>query len=131
MRTFAFPGIVETSPDGGFGLYFPDLPGCVTAADTLDELAAGAREALQLHLEGMTEDGEPIPAPSAIGDLPHDPEVQEVGVLIVEAIPSAADVVSLTLSAALLSRIDAEAQARGTTREKILAEGAEALLKTA
>ncbi|MDB5470686.1 MAG: CopG family transcriptional regulator [Caulobacter sp.] len=129
MRTFVFPGIVEAASDGSFGLFFPDLPGCVTAADSLDDLAAGAREALQLHLEGMIEDGLAIPAASAIADLPHDPDINEAGILLVEALPDAADVVSLTLSAALLSRIDAAAQARGTTREKILAEGAEALLK--
>ncbi|MDH4385628.1 MAG: type II toxin-antitoxin system HicB family antitoxin [Caulobacter sp.] len=130
MRSFTFPGIVECSPAGSYGLFFPDLPGCVTSADSLDGLASNAREALQLHLEGMAQDGLTIPEPTPINRLPHDDEIEEVGILVVQATPSSAPTsIILSLPADLLTRVDAEARSRGATREQILTEGAEALLK--
>ncbi|HLT46016.1 MAG TPA: type II toxin-antitoxin system HicB family antitoxin [Rubricoccaceae bacterium] len=48
-----------------FGAYVPDLPGCVAVGETEEEVRALIREAIAFHLEGMREDGEPIPAPSA------------------------------------------------------------------
>lgn len=49
--------------------YFPDVPGCVSVGDTRDELIANLHEALDLHISGMQEDGESLPAPDteAIG----------------------------------------------------------------
>jgi len=55
--------------DSDFGVSFPDFPGCVTAGRTLEEARRLAVEALQLHVCGMTEDGEPIPEPSTLDDL--------------------------------------------------------------
>lgn len=48
-----------------FSAYVPDLPGCITTGATREETLANMREAIELHLEGMREDGEPIPQPSA------------------------------------------------------------------
>ena len=45
--------------------YVPDLPGCVAAGDTAEETEQLIREAIELHLETMREDGDPIPRPSA------------------------------------------------------------------
>lgn len=129
MQRFVFPGIVETDSAGGYGLFFPDLPGCVTAAATMDDLAANAREALELHLEGMISEGLLIPPQTPLDLLPRDPDVQQLGVILVEATPGDPTVVSLTLSESLLSDIDEAAQARGVTRDTIIAESAEALLK--
>lgn len=61
--------IVIEKSSNGYGAYVPDLPGCVTVGDTVDEVKANIREAIDLHLEGMREDGEPIPAPSAQSDF--------------------------------------------------------------
>ena len=44
--------------------YAPDLPGCISVGDTLDEVKRMIQEAVELHIEGMREDGLPIPAPS-------------------------------------------------------------------
>ena len=52
-----------------FGVSFPDFPGCVTAGKTLDEARRMAVEALSLHIEGMMEDGEAIPAASILDVL--------------------------------------------------------------
>ncbi|MCM1578568.1 MAG: type II toxin-antitoxin system HicB family antitoxin [Ruminococcus sp.] len=53
----------------GVGIYFPDLPGCTSCAKNTDEAVVKAREALSLHLYGMEEDGEAIPAPTGIDGL--------------------------------------------------------------
>ena len=50
---------------GGHNLsaYVPDLPGCITTGSTTEEIERNIREAISLHLEGLREDGEPIPEP--------------------------------------------------------------------
>jgi predicted RNase H-like HicB family nuclease len=60
--------VVERSPRG-FAAYIPDLPGCVAAGGTRTEVERLIREAIQLHLEGMREDGESIPEPTTGVDL--------------------------------------------------------------
>ena len=54
--------IVEQS-DTGFGAYVPDLPGCVAAAETQDEVLNLIHEAIAFHVEGLRADGLPVPAP--------------------------------------------------------------------
>jgi predicted RNase H-like HicB family nuclease len=48
-----------------YGAYVPDLPGCVAAAESRDEVLGLIREAIEFHLEGLREDGHPIPEPSS------------------------------------------------------------------
>lgn len=64
MRTLLYPAYFRRVESGGYSVDFPDLPGCVSAGDSLGEALAMAREALSLHLYGMAEDGDAIPAPS-------------------------------------------------------------------
>ncbi|MBA4182008.1 MAG: hypothetical protein C0506_15570 [Anaerolinea sp.] len=47
-----------------YGAYVPDLPGCVAVAPTIEEVKTLIREAIAIHIEGLREDGDPIPAPS-------------------------------------------------------------------
>ena len=61
MKKYAV--IIERGPNN-LSAYIPDLPGCVTTGKTLEEIECNIREAVELHLEGMLEDGEPIPEPS-------------------------------------------------------------------
>lgn len=56
--------IVIESGENNYAAYVPDLPGCVTTGETLDEVRAMMREAIEFHLDGMREDGDPIPEPS-------------------------------------------------------------------
>ena len=52
--------------ESNYSAYFPDLPGCIATGNTLDEVKQRMREALELHLRGMREDGLPIPEPSLV-----------------------------------------------------------------
>ncbi|MEQ9229506.1 MAG: type II toxin-antitoxin system HicB family antitoxin [Cyclobacteriaceae bacterium] len=48
----------------GFSAYVPDLPGCVSVGDTRDEIEENIQEAILFHIEGLKEDGLPVPPPS-------------------------------------------------------------------
>ena len=58
--------LIRKEGKSSFGVEFPDFPGCISAGDSLDEAAVGAKEALELHIEGMLEDGAEIPEPSGL-----------------------------------------------------------------
>jgi antitoxin HicB len=60
---FAYLGRFQPEPEGGFTVTCPKLPAVVTYGDTLEEAQANAREAIDLCLEVMREDGQPIPPP--------------------------------------------------------------------
>ena len=124
-----YPAIVEAGDQPGFGVFFPDLPGCVSAGATVQEAAARAEEALALHLAGMVEDGETLPDPTPLDRLPADPDVREVARLLVRAeLPGRAVRVNITLEEGLLAAVDRTARARGLTRSGLLAEAARRLL---
>jgi predicted RNase H-like HicB family nuclease len=74
MRKSTYFAVFEPSNDGGYGVYFPDLPGCISYGATYEEAEVMAKEALELHLYGMEKDGDEIPAPSEPSKLVIEPE---------------------------------------------------------
>ena len=67
--------VIERGPDN-YSAYVPDLPGCVTTGKTIEEVKTNIREAIELHLEGLMEDGVPAPEPSSVAievELPVQP----------------------------------------------------------
>jgi predicted RNase H-like HicB family nuclease len=60
-----FIAVVLEVPDAGFGIVFPDMPGCIASAATFDEARDAATAALTIHLDQMTRNGAAIPAPSS------------------------------------------------------------------
>jgi predicted RNase H-like HicB family nuclease len=60
--------VVIEDAGGNFSAYVPDLPGCVATGATVVESEQAIREAIEFHLEGMREDGMPIPPPSTLVD---------------------------------------------------------------
>jgi len=58
--------VIERAEDGGYGAWCPDLPGCVALGDTEAETLEEMRQAIQFHLDGLREDGQPIPHPSTV-----------------------------------------------------------------
>jgi len=57
--------VVVEQGENSFGAYVPDLPGCIAAADTREEVLQLIHEAIEFHIEGLHEDGQPIPRPSS------------------------------------------------------------------
>ena len=59
--------IIETGKHN-YSAYLPDLPGCIATGKTIEEVRERMREAIELHLAGMREDGLPIPKPTSLAD---------------------------------------------------------------
>jgi len=57
--------IVIEKAENNFSAYVPDLPGCIATGATVEETETSIREAIEFHIEGMREDGLPIPEPSS------------------------------------------------------------------
>jgi predicted RNase H-like HicB family nuclease len=130
MAEVFYPAVLEKGEDG-YGLFFPDLSGCVSAGATADEAARGGAEALALHLEGMIEDGEDLPPASALDELTIDDDIEEVARMLVGAtLPSRAARINVTIDEGLLARIDRAAEQSGLTRSGFLAQAARERLST-
>ena len=56
--------VVFEKAENNYSAYVPDLPGCVTTGKTLYETKRHMREAIEFHIEGMREDGSPVPEPT-------------------------------------------------------------------
>lgn len=69
-----YPIVIHKDKASDYGVIVPDLPGCFTAGDTMDEAIHMAHEAIELHLEGLIEEGEAVPEPGRIEDHQHNPD---------------------------------------------------------
>lgn len=122
MATVYFGAIIEAGNDN-YGVYFPDLPGCVSAGRTVEEAARNAEEALGLHLAGMVEDGEIIPAatpPEALHAAEGSAEV--VRMLVRAELPGRSVRLNITMDEGLVAAVDLAAKARATSRSGLLAD---------
>lgn len=57
--------VIIEEGENSFGAYVPDLPGCAAVAETKEELLKLIQEAIDFHIEGLREDGQPVPEPSS------------------------------------------------------------------
>ena len=57
--------VVIENAGSSYSAYVPDLPGCVATGSTLEDTEVAIREAISFHLDGLREDGSPIPPPSS------------------------------------------------------------------
>lgn len=111
MEKSYYFAVVEKEPGTEFGVWFPDFPGCVSAATDHTEALRRAAEALQLHVDGMVEDGEAIPEPTKWDDLDVRSDVRPDGgrlVTLVEVrIPEQRRLVrvNITIDSLLLDQI--------------------------
>lgn len=83
---YLYPAVLTYEGGYEIAVTFPDLPGCATSGETEMEAIAAGREALGLHLFGMEEDGDEIPAPSLVKDI--ELEAGEVIAMIDVFMPS-------------------------------------------
>jgi predicted RNase H-like HicB family nuclease len=115
------PGDLEHA----FGVVVPDLPGCFSAGDTLDEAVDNAKEAIELWLETVIDDGGALPEPGSIARHQANPEfagwVWAVVSIDLAALSDKAERINITLPARVLRRIDAAAKAAGESRSGFIA----------
>ena len=103
----AYVALLRKQPDSDYGVDFPDFPGCVTAGTTLEDARRMAAVAIWFHVEGMIEDGEPIPAPSRLDEIMADPNHRDaVAVLIDAAVRRPSVRINISMVPDLLEAID-------------------------
>jgi predicted RNase H-like HicB family nuclease len=61
--------VIEQAADGSYSAYVPDLPGCTSAGDTVDELKQNIKDAVELYIESLRENNEPVPPPTSKTDV--------------------------------------------------------------
>ncbi len=61
--------VVVEKGEKGYGAHVPDLPGCIAAAETKDEVVRLIREAVEFHIEGLREKGDSVPRPSSVPEI--------------------------------------------------------------
>lgn len=61
-----FSIVIHKDAESDYGVTVPDLPGCFSAGETLDETLAMAKEAIELHIEGLIAEGQPVPSPTTL-----------------------------------------------------------------
>ena len=128
----AYIGLIRKEKNSDYGVEFPDFPGCITAAKSLNEAHSMAQEALNAHIEFMAEDGDTLPEPSSIEEIMLKKANKTAVAIVVEAInPYAVKRVNLTFREDILERIDRFAKSRGLTRSSFLATAALHELKKA
>ncbi|WHP30340.1 type II toxin-antitoxin system HicB family antitoxin [Trabulsiella odontotermitis] len=106
-----YPIVVESGDEKhAWGVIVPDLPGCFSAGDTLDEAIVNAREAITAHIELLVEMGEDIPLISTVNDLVAQPQYQGMTWALVDIDVSrllgGSEKINVTLPKSLIDRID-------------------------
>lgn len=108
-----------------FGVVVPDLPGCFSAGDTLDEALASAEEAAAAWIDAALDAGEAIPAPSRLDVIRHNPDYAgwTFGVITLDPalLDDSIERVNITLPRRVLKRLDALARAAGESRSGYIA----------
>ncbi len=118
--------LIHKEPGSDYGVSFPDFPGCVTAGRTLDDAKREAPEALALHIDGMLQDGEALPAPSSLEHVMADRGHRDAVAFLVPspARQARAIRVNVTLPEDILGEIDRAASRQGLSRSAFLARAA-------
>jgi predicted RNase H-like HicB family nuclease len=127
MRYVSF---IHRDEGSGYGISFPDFPGCVSVGDTVDDAIRNGCEALAFHVEGLCEDGDAVPPPRSIEAIKADPELAEwrrgADIVLVPLLldRGSSRRVNISIDRGLLEAIDDEARQRRMTRSAFLASAA-------
>ncbi len=121
-----YPVALEVGDDRhAWGVVVPDLPGCFSAGDTVEEALDQAREAILLHVEGLLDDGQPIPEATPIDSHRTRREFKGRTWALVDVdlsrLEDVTERINITLPRRVLNKLDAAAKAAGETRSGYIA----------
>ena len=124
-----YPIAIETGTSTEvYGVVVPDLPGCFSAGDTLDEAMENAKEAIELWLEVAIDDGMAVPEPKPLADHQRKREFKgwTWGLVTIDiaSLSDKAERINITLPSRVLRRIDQAAKAAGESRSGYIARRA-------
>ena len=123
-----YPIVIHKDIDSDYGVIVPDLPGCFSAGSTIDEAIAMATEAIELHMEGLIEDGQKVPAPRDIEAHQANPEYTG-GMWAIAGVDTSnlrvkTKRINITMPERVLDAVDRCARRRGQSRSDLLAQAA-------
>lgn len=121
-----YPIAIEAGDETtAFGVVVPDLPGCFSAGDTLDDALAGAEEAAAAWIDATLDAGGAVPAPSSLESVRDNPAWRGWAFGVISLDPALLDDtterVNITLPRRVLKRLDARARAAGESRSGYIA----------
>ena len=130
-----YVALIHKDEGSDYGVMFPDFPGCVTAGSSIEEAIQLAPEALALHVQGMIEDGEAVPAPRTVEQIKAAKEVwvdfDDASIAMTPLLPSIEgkpQATNLSLDPVLVQSVDRYAKKMNMTRSTAFAEGAKLLM---
>jgi predicted RNase H-like HicB family nuclease len=126
-----YMAVVEKEANSAFGVWFPDVEGCFSAGETLEEAVANAAAALRQHTEALESAGRRLPVARNADEVLRDKDVKmslRRGAVLF-AVPLLADAgrsvrINISLDKSLVDQIDIAASARGLTRSAFIAQAA-------
>ena len=130
---YNYPVVIHKDRGSDYGVTVPDLPGCFSAGRTMDDALAMVREAIELHLEGLIEEGQIVPEPGAVEDHMREAQYRNGTWALVSVDPAVLRVkakrINVTFPERVLDAVDRQAKAEGDTRSGLLAKAALAYMK--
>ncbi len=123
-----YPVVIHKDPGSDYGVTVPDLPGCFSAGESIDDALIQAVEAIECYLEGMLIDGEAIPLPTAIEAHAANPDyaggVWALVSVDISKLSGKSKRINITLPERLLAQMDSYAAQHGQSRSGLIAEAA-------
>ncbi len=121
-----YPVVIHKDENSDYGVTFPDLPGCFSAGETIEEAFVNAQEAAECHIEGILLDSEPFPVATTIEKHKDNPDFKDSIWALVEVDLSRLSLkskrVNITMPERLLNSLDYFAKKHGETRSGLLTQ---------
>jgi predicted RNase H-like HicB family nuclease len=123
-----YPLIIHKDPESDYGVTIPDLHGCFSAGETLEEAIINSQEAILTHIEGLLIDDEPIPSPTPIEELrkviKDESAVWAIASVDLSELSERVKRINITIPEKILSAIDSFASKAGESRSGLLVHAA-------
>lgn len=121
-----YPVVLHKDENSDYGVTVPDLPGCFSAGETLDEALEGAVEAIECHIEGLLIDNEPIPPMQSLDEHRQNPDYADglwaIVTVDLSTLSGKAQRVDITLPEGIIAMMDRMASTDGETRSGFIAQ---------
>jgi len=129
-----YPIVIHKDFDSNYGVTVPDIPGCFSAGDTMDDALTQVVEAIECHIEGLLLDKEPLPMPKSIEHHQNNPDYTEGTWAVVSVdlskLSGKSKRVNITIPERLLTLVDQYASRHGETRSGFIAQAAMEFIAT-
>jgi predicted RNase H-like HicB family nuclease len=119
-----YPIVIHKDKNSDFGVIVPDIPGCFSAGDTIEDSIENAKEAILCHLEGILLDNEEMPLPTSIdkykGKKEYKDGIWAIIKIDMSELRGKAKRVNITMPENILRKVDMYAEKEGETRSGLL-----------